>query len=451
MNNLDRKLEAVVHTPGAELSGLAVVIYAQGEIRYEGYFGHRFFDPDDPRRSLPVTAETRFRVASISKVVTTLAIMQLVERKLLDLDADVSDVLGWPLRNPHWPQAPITTRMLLTHTSSLRDGEVYTFPPVTPLSEVFQPHSDFYEADAHFAAPVADADLAPGRFFTYCNLGFGVMGTLVERLSGERFDQYVDRHVLAPLGVDASFNVRNLSDAGIRNLAALYRRQLGGAWDASGSWVAQVDDVRGVRPPAPAGLDAYPIGANGTIFSPQGGLRISARDLVEVMKLFLHSGQSHSGQSHGGQSHGGRGHGGRGRVEQVVQPVTIQHILSEQWRFDSTAVNGDPYGGLMRGWGLGLHHLTSAPADVFGASDRLPPGVFEPVWGHLGDAYGLLAAMLFDPRRDAGFIYIIGGVGCDPETYKGEYSAFYRWEEAIQRAILESLNEMGRALPALTS
>lgn len=422
MNELDRKLQAVVHTPGAELSGLAVVIYAQGTIRYEGYFGHRFIDLDDPRRSLPVTAKTRFRVASISKVVTTLAIMQLVERRLLDLDADVSDGLGWSLRNPHWPQTPITTRMLLTHTSSLRDGEVYTFPPTTSLSEVFQPYSRYYEGGAHFATPARDTEQAPGHFFTYCNLGFGVLGTLVERLSDERFDLYVDQHVLAPLGIDASFNVRNLSDEGIRNLATLYRRQRAGDWDASAPWTAQVDDVHGIHPPAPAGLDAYQPGANGTIFSPQGGLRISARDLVEVMRLFLDGGQC--------------------RSKQVVQPATVQQILSEQWRFNPTAANGDPYGGLMRGWGLGLHHLTSAPADAFGASDCLPPGSVAPFWGHLGDAYGLLAALLFDPRRDAGFIYIIGGVGRDPETYKGETSAFYRWEEAIQRVIFDTLSTL---------
>jgi CubicO group peptidase (beta-lactamase class C family) len=419
MNELDQRLAAVMETPGAALSGLAVVLYAQGAIQYEGYFGHRFIDADDPARSLPVTAETRFRVASISKVVTTLAVMQLVERGLLDLDADVSDVLGWRLRNPHWPQTPITTRMLLTHISSLRDGEIYTFPPATPLAEVFQPHSPYYESGAHFAAPVADADLAPGRFFTYCNLGFGVLGTLIERLSGERFDAYVDRHVLAPLGVDASFNVCNLSDAGLRNLATLYRRQRAGAWDASAPWVAQVDDVRGVRPPVPVGLDAYRPGANGTVFSPQGGLRISARDLVEVMKLFLYSGQ--------------------GRMGQVVLPTTIEQILSEQWRFDPATANGDPYGGLMRGWGLGLHHLTAAPADRFGASDRVISGNTTLCWGHLGDAYGLLAAMLFDPLRGTGCIYIIGGVGRDPETYRGDHSAFYRWEEQIQRAIIDTL------------
>lgn len=405
-----------MHTPGADLSGLAAIVYCAGAIRYEGYFGHRFIDPDDARRSLPVTPETKFRVASISKTVTALAVMQLVERGLLDLDADVSDVLGWRLRNPHWPDAPITPRMLLTHTSSLRDGEIYTFPPAMALRDVFQPDSPYYKHGAHFAGRSIHVDHAPGRFFSYCNLGFGVLGTLIECLTGERFDRYVDHHVLAPLGVDASFNVCSLSADGLRNLAVLYRRQRDGEWDASAPWCAQVDDVRGVRPPEPNGLDAYQPGANGTILSPQGGLRISARDLVEVMKVFTH--------------------GGQGRFQRILQPETVAQMLTEQWRFDPARGNGDPYAGLMRAFGLGIHHLTNAPSDGYGASDRLLAGSSPRLWGHMGDAYGLLSAMWFDPAQDAGFVYVIGGVGRDPETYKGEYSAFYRWEEAIQQAIL---------------
>ena len=61
------------------------------------------------------------------------------------------------------------------------------------------------------------------------------------------------------------------------------------------------------------------------------------------------------------------------------------------------------------------------------------------LWGHTGDAYGLLSAMLFDLKRDLGFVYVIGGTGRDPETYKGAYSGFYRWEEQIQTALFDTL------------
>ena len=93
----------------------------------------------------------------------------------------------------------------------------------------------------------------------------------------------------------------------------------------------------------------------------------------------------------------------------------------------------------MRAFGLGLHHITNAPADRFGPGDRIVAGPSPQLWGHTGDAYGLLGAMLFDPARDLGFVYIIGGTGRDPETYKGAYSGFYRWEEQIQTALFDTL------------
>uniref|UniRef100_A0A7C1JY19 Class A beta-lactamase-related serine hydrolase n=1 Tax=Caldilinea aerophila TaxID=133453 RepID=A0A7C1JY19_9CHLR len=424
--DLNQRLEAILHTPGAELASLAVVIYAQGHIQYEGFFGYRWIDPQHPKHSLPVTAQTKFRVASISKLVTALAVMQLVERGLLALDADVSDVLGWRLRNPHWPEIPITLRMLLTHTSSLRDGGPYTFPPHVTLREVLSSGSLSNGNSPYFAGPVSHRNQAPGHYFSYCNLGFGVLGTLIESISGERFDRYVDRHILQPLGLDASFHVCNLSDEGIRNLATLYRRQHSGMWDASAPWVAQVDDLRGVRPAEPEALRRYRPGDNGTIFSPQGGLRISARDLIEIMKVFLHEGE---------------GRDRHGMPVRLLRSESVRQMLTVQWRFDPHIGNGDPYGGLMRAWGLGVHLLTNAPADAYGLSDRLLSGESPHLWGHTGDAYGLLGALFFEPQQDVGFVYLIGGVGRDPETYKGVYSAFYRWEEEIQSAIWGAIGE----------
>jgi len=415
---LDETLTAIAQTPGADLSGLSVAVYARGDICYEFASGCRTIARPGAVQSQPVTPSTKFRVASISKTVTALAVMQLVEAGGLALDADVGDYLGWPLRNPHWPDRPITTRMLLTHTSSLRDGAEYMFPLSVTLESVFEAEHKTHEG-THFAAPTDGADRAPGCFFEYCNLGFGVMGTLIESISSERFDLYVDRHVLAPLGVDASFNVHNLSDAGFAELATLYRRQRDGVWAADAPWCAQVDDYCGIRPAPPAGLDEYIPGVNGTLFSPQGGLRISARDLVKVMKLFLQ--------------------GGEGAKGSVLAPATVKQILTDQWRFDPLLGNGEPYGGLMRAFGLGIHHVTNAPADRFGPGDRIVAGPAPELWGHTGDAHGLLSAMLFDPVRDLGFVYMIGGTGCNPETYKGVYSGFYRWEEQIQTALFNTL------------
>ena len=88
---------------------------------------HGFADKAAGRK---LTADDPVRIASISKLVTTLGVMRLVEAGKLDLDADASDLLGWRLRNPAFPQTPITLRLLLSHRSSLTDRAGYWQTPL---------------------------------------------------------------------------------------------------------------------------------------------------------------------------------------------------------------------------------------------------------------------------------------------------------------------------------
>jgi CubicO group peptidase (beta-lactamase class C family) len=117
---LDRELAAIANDPACELASLSVLAIRKGKIAYEGQFGRRWIgngvSPD-----LPANRDTLYRIASISKMMTTLGLMRLVEAGKVDLDADVSGYLGFPLRNPRFPERPIALRHLLTHTSSLRD------------------------------------------------------------------------------------------------------------------------------------------------------------------------------------------------------------------------------------------------------------------------------------------------------------------------------------------
>jgi D-alanyl-D-alanine carboxypeptidase len=422
----DQRLFTIVQQPERPLASLAVVVVVDNQIVHECSLGNRWIDPLDPARSLPLTSETSFRVASISKLVTALAVMQLVERGLVELDRDVGDYLGFALRNPHFPATPITTRMLLSHTSSLRDGDLYTAALPDLLEDFFSPAGALYAHGAHFAAPQPGQDVTPGRFFCYANLNCGVLATIVERVTGQRFDLYVHDHILRPLEIDGGFNVNLLSDRAFQQIATLYRRQQWGVWSLDGPWAPQVDDYRGVRPASPAPvrapctLDEYRVGTNGTLFSPQGGLRISARDLVKIMQLFMN--------------------GGRCGDVQIVQPATLTQMLSVQWRYDADAANGDPYGGLMRAWGLGPQRTTAhhdGARGAAGSGDRHAADSTLQLWGHAGDAYGLLGGLWCDPAQRRGFIYIIGGVGADPETQRGRYSSFFRWEEEIQTAMVE--------------
>ena len=74
---------------------------------------------------VPMRADHRIRVASVSKIVVAMAVLALVEEQHFSLDDDASDLLGWKFRNPEFPNVPITVRSLLSHTSSVRDGNRY--------------------------------------------------------------------------------------------------------------------------------------------------------------------------------------------------------------------------------------------------------------------------------------------------------------------------------------
>ena len=421
MTDADTHLQTLTD---AHLASLVAVALRDDTTVYASAFGSRYIGADT---HLPATLATKFRIASISKAVVAIAVMQLVEGGALDLDRDVSDYLGFALRNPHHAGTAITARTLLTHTSSLRDGSIYSIPLPYTLRDFFLPTGAFYRAGEHFALTRI------GQDFAYCNLNYGVLGSLIEIASGERFDQYMQAHILRPLGLDASFGVHHLSDAGIAQLATLYRKHDGTRWTPAGAWVAQVDDLRGVRPQALVRVENpdtgdtisgdtsdqladYTLGSNGTLFSPQGGLRISAPDLARIMRVLL----------------------GGGTVADVtlLKPTTVQAMLTVNWAYDGH--NGDPYGGLMRAWGLGLHHSTATTtADGRGDAIGRPP--YRRWWGHSGEAYGLLSGMWFDPLTNAGMVYMLGGVADDPDAHSGAYSSFTRWEEQIMATLCDQI------------
>ncbi|SFB70436.1 serine hydrolase domain-containing protein [Massilia yuzhufengensis] len=402
---LDAELAGIVNDPAMQLASLSVVAIRAGQPVYEQAFGRRFIGanglPDQP-----ATPATLFRIASISKMMTTLGLMRLVEAGRIDLDADVSRYLGFSLRNPHFPQRAITLRTLLTHTSSLRDEGGYSWPLATALKDVLAPGAPLYGEGTMWAQRAG-----PGEYFTYCNLGWGVIGTVMEAVTGERFDLLMQRLLLQPLGVNAGYNPSALPPAALGNLATLYRKRTTDTeiWNAQGPWIPQVDDYS-VKPPAPpAGIASYVPGANATPFSPTGGLRISARDMGVVMRMLMNGGV------HGGQ--------------RLLQRATLERMFARQWTHDGIGANGDSLGGFFNAWGLGNAHFPDRPGMAL-----VEGGGFDAV-GHLGDAYGLRSVFAADLARGNGVIVLAGGSSADPEINKGRYSALARYEERILTAL----------------
>lgn len=333
----------------------------------------------------PLTIDDPVRIASISKLVVGLGVMRLVEQGKLDLDRDLSDYLGWRLRNPAFPNAPITLRLLLSHRSSLRDGVDYAVPLGGDLR-------------AALADPAAfDLEHAPGSFFRYSNLGFPVIATAMERATGERFDRLMDRLVIRPLGIDACFNWPGCSDAAIARAGVLY--------GADG--MVQRDDLKGRRPECPVvpaaegscDWQAYRIGTNGALFSPQGGLRISARDLATIGQLLLNQGR-HDGA-------------------RLLTPASIAEMTRPHWRFDGS--NGENDNGFYCGYGLAVQILAQcAPGDD-------PFGDRKTRLGHAGDAYGLRSGLWIDPVRRSGIAYFATGIAENAPRGRSAYRAIEEW------------------------
>ena len=346
-----------------------------------------------------VTAGDPVRIASISKLVTAVGVMRLVEAGKLDLDADISAFLGWPLRNPAFPDVPVTLRLLLSHRSSLTDAAGYW---QTPLGGQLR---DILDDPAAW-----DTTHAPGTYFRYANLNFPLIAQAMERATGERFDRLMERLVLDPLGIQGCFNWEACNDAAASRAVVLY--------DSEGDAVK--DDNRGRKPDCAVmaavdggcDLGRWRPGENGALFSPQGGLRISANGLARIGRMLLDEGTLDG--------------------VRLLSPESVREIARPHWQYAPGAGltheedTGDLGGGFFCRYGLAVQTLAtpveSCRDDPFG--DR------RPRIGHSGSAYGLQAGLWLDREAGTGVAWFLTGM---PGERLGGESAFSAEEEALAR------------------
>ena len=344
-----------------------------------------------------ITVDDPARIASISKLVTTLGVMRLVEQGKLNLDEDVSKQLGWTLRNPAFPETPITLRMLLSHTSSLTDNAGYWN---VALDEDIRTLANDPKA--------WDATHAPGTWFRYTNLNFPLVASVMERASGERFDRLMQRLVLRPLGLHACFNWATCDAATVARAVVLY--------DDAGK--PEKDDLHGKAPDCPViaarngncDLSTWVAGRNGTLFSPQGGLRISVMDLARIGQLLLNEGRI-----------------GKTRF---LSAKSLQAMLASHWRYnghdgDIGEMDEPQRGSFFCSYGYATQQLAqgdgkSCRDDLFG-DGRMHAG-------HSGNAYGLLSGVWIDPQVGTGVAYFATGV---ENAASGAHSAFSAVEESL--------------------
>ena len=349
----------------------------------------------DPSTKRALTIDDPVRIASISKLVLTIGVMRLVEQGKLDLDADVSKTLDWKVRNPAFPNKKISLRLLLSHTSSLTDGAGYW---QVPLDGEFRKLLDDPKA--------WDAQHAPGTYWRYANVGFPLIGAVMERATGERLDLLMQRLVLQPLGLHACYGWPSCADATAARAVVLYQ-----------NGKPAVDDNQGKKPACgitkasdgSCDLAMWRAGKATNVFGPQGGLRISAADLSKIGRLLL----------------------GDGAVDGVrlLKPESVRAMIGPEWSLKDgnglTLEEDDPIrtrGGFTCRYGLAVQTLATGLPEC--GDDPVGDGVQR--IGHSGNAYGLLAGLWVDRNAGTGVVYFSTG-NDKPEA--GERSAFSRIEE----------------------
>ena len=296
---------------------------------------------------------TIYCLASVTKTVVGTALMQLYDQGLFDLDDDVNTVLPFDLRNPYFPDDPITFRMLLSHTSSLNmntRNEYYwmnftgdppfSFYPDPYLKEFLLPDGKYYHEQ------VWSDTTRPGEKAMYANVGFDLISYLVELLSGESFLDYCQIHIFDPLEMkNTSFNLSSLP---LDQVAIPYQHFLGKFY--------QINNLPRIF--GPSYDDKY---WRLRIY-PAGGLYSSVHDLSHF--LIAHMNQ------------------GTFKNISILQPETVElmHTI-------------DPDNNI----GYGLAWMTYPVTQTITTT------------GHGGDIAGVDTWMLYDESTDTGIIYLANG------------------------------------------
>ena len=304
------------------------------------------------------TRSTPFRIASVSKLMVGELMRRLHAKKRINADADVSELMDYPLRHPEFPETPITLRRLVSHSSGIIDPPVYWMAAPGNIRDLISP--DIWEPGVQ-----------PGTGFRYSNLNCGLAATVMEAAAGERFDRLFTRYVAEPLGLNIGFNWSGVS-------AAKRARGFPAMRGGDEAWEVQVDGADTLAGGEPAilrepgfHLDDYEPGTNGTLFSPQGGLRASLDDLLVI-----------------------------GRDVVLAQP----QLWQPRWRAEDTGGRGAE-SEVIDGRGGDGGHFVAFGEGIYVYPDGPLPTPSRAWVGHHGEAYGVYCGIWVVPNTGAVFVH----------------------------------------------
>ncbi len=325
--------------------GTSVAVVKDGKIVYAKAFGYK-----NREKSIPLETTDLFRIASVSKTFLATAVLQLMEKGKLSLDDDVNRYLDFKVRNPNYSDSPITIKMLLCHRSSINDNQGYkAFDKINP------------DVTSYYAKSYCD--YAPDEGYTYCNMNYNILGAVIEKVSGERFDKYIKNHIMKPLQLHGSFNGLEL-DSVLFVSPYRYRKNQDSLFL-----------IKDVYQPHRQELKNYEMGYSTTVFSPPGGMIISVEDLARYMTMHMYNGKV-----------------GQKRILKASSEHSMRKVQTEKTQY-----------------ALSLMHYK-----------LLIPN--EDLIGQTGGKHGIHTAMIFHPEKKYGFIVFCNG--CKSKSIDGHEMNF---------------------------
>ena len=324
--------------------GLSVAVFQNGEIIYTFCGGQTRLVGGEA-----ITPDTLFQTGSISKMVANIALVKLLWERGISLDAEIGDVLGYEVRNPAYPDSPVTLRQLMTHTASLRDDGVYQ----GAVNGNARPLREMLTQLAHGAFT---AEYAPGEQAAYSNFGGGIIGSLIEALSGENADSYIRRAVFAPLGITGGYQAGLLDE------------------DLQIAWIFHMPSHRLGLKPREGSSRRVTCDPDSAYLMTAGKLVISSVDLAKIGMLLCD--------------------GGIYQNQRILPEDAVGEMLTLQNDRGSVHCQSDS----------GLFVLPTTEESLSGA------------WmGHDGMAYGMLCGAFFEPDSRAGMVLLTNG--CEQKVH----------------------------------
>lgn len=322
--------------------GGMVIAAKDGEIVYELCYGYA-----DEKSGEKVSPENYFRLASVSKLVTAVAIMRLVETGKLDLDENLGKILGgdtpYFAANPHFPKVSLTSRMLMTHTSSIQDKGA--FSQNKPLCDILNVKKKTYSGFSK--------KYKPGSKYLYSNYGAGILGSVLEAVTGLRLTDAARELLFDRMGIDAAYHPLLLQNP--ERITTTYK--------LSGGMLTR--SYRLMKDPYKERINV-----DKDYDQSYGGLMIRGEDLCKIGIMLCDMGQYHGNQ--------------------ILEKATVLEMISDQKGKGGIQADS-PYG-------LNVERVTNL----------LPGHLF---YGHQGMADGILCSLYFDP--ESRFVFALVTNGCN--------------------------------------